>query len=355
MDDEGFVNVQDFTATYLRRAGAVTEPAGYALLEVLVPDELAGQLESDQLLLAFDYEVAAETPGSVFVTHGSQLLDKVVGMASAGYGLSTVLYRPGSLPVLPRNFEQKLSRIEFRRCRPPKVSLSWVEEVPFYGYYFRAVYRSHEKSEELLEVVLNGNSGQAQAEFAQWWQRVVPAEAAEHDVTQAAEWPEDKLYAAACRAVEKQARTRAESVMAGAAGLKTRELAKITDYYDEIEFTLNKKLLAANDQDKKDRLEKQLAATRADRMRREKDVAERYGVEVDVRLDHVVVYRVPCLRIKLDVQHKGTVMNLTVLYNPLCGEVEVPVCPRCGQATWSLEPDREIRLVCAGGCRASQV
>lgn len=346
-----YVNVQDFTATYLRRAGAVTEPAGYALLEVLLPDELAVQLESEQLRLAFDYEVAAENPGSVFVTHGSQFLDKVVGMASAGYGRCTVLYRPGPLPVLPRNFEQKLSKIEFVRCRPPKVSLSWVEEVIFYGYYFRAVFRSHEKSEDLLEVVLNSSTGQPQPEFAQWWQRVVPAEAPEHDLTRAREWAGDKLYAAACREIENQVKARAETVMAGAAGLKKRELSKIAGYYNDIESALNKKLQAANEKDKKDRLEKQLAATRADRIRREKDVVERYGVEVDVRLDHMVGYRVPCLQVKLDVQHKGTVLNHTVLYNPLSGEVEAPVCPCCGQTAWKLEPDREMRLTCAGGCR----
>ncbi len=355
MGNSEYVNVQDFTATYLRRAGAVAEPVGYALLEVLLPDELTTQLESDQLLLAFDYEVAAENPGSVFVTHGSQFMDKVIGLASAGYGLGTVLYRSGPLPALSRNFEQKLSRIEFVRCRPPKVSLSWVEEVVFYGYYFRTVYRSHEKSEDLLEVVLNSSTGQPQPEFARWWHRVIPAEAPEHDLTRARECPGDKLYATACREVEKQAITRAEAVMAGAASLKQRELAKIAGYYNDIVATLNKKILTANDQDKKARLEKQLAATRIDWMRREKDVVERYGVEVDVHLDHVVAYRVPCLRVKLDVQHKEAVLNLTVLYNPLSGEVETPVCPCCGQAALSLEPDREMRLKCAGGCQPSQV
>jgi len=350
MSGNGSVNVRDFTAAYLRRAGALAEPAGYALLDVLLPDELAGEFEQDQLLLAFDYEVAEENPGSMFVTHGSQLLDKVVSLTTSGYGQVTALYRSGPMPTLPRNFEQKLGKIELLRCRPPKVNLSWAEEVGFYGYYFRTVYRSHEKSEDMLEVVLNGSTGQGQPEFAQWWQRVVPAEVPEYELTRAPEWPVDKLYAAACRAVEKQAVSGAETVMARAAGLKQQELAKIAGYYDDLEAGLNKKLLAANDQDKKARLEKQLAATRADRARREKDLVERYGVEVDVQLDHVVVYKVPCLRVKLDVQHKETVLNLKVLYNSISGEVEAPVCPLCGQAALRLELDREKRFICAGGC-----
>ncbi|MHB1418836.1 MAG: hypothetical protein ACYCX4_04490 [Bacillota bacterium] len=350
MSGDGSVNVQDFAAGYLRRAGALAEPAGYALLDVLLPDELAGEFEQEQLLLAFDYEVAGENPGSIFVTHGSQLLDKVVGLTTSGYGQVTVLYRSGPMPSLPRNFEQKLGKIELLRCRPPKVSLSWAEEVAFYGYYFRIVYRSHEKSEDMLEVVMNGSTGQVQPDFSQWWQRLLPAEAREYDLTRPQELPAGKLYATACRVIEKLALSRAEKVMAGAAGLKQRELAKIAGYYDDLESALNKKLLAANDQDKKTRLEKQLAATRADRVRREKDFAERYGVEVDVYLDHVVVHKVPCLRVKLDVQHKETVLKLTVLYNPLSGEIEAPVCPGCGQAALRLEPDREKGFVCAGGC-----
>ncbi len=351
MSGSGFINLQDFTAAYLRRAGALAEPAGYALLDVLLPDELADRFEQDQLLLAFDYEVAEENPGSVFVTHGSPLLDKVVGLTKQGYGRVTTLFRSGPTPALPRNFEQKL-KIELLRCRTPKVSLAWAEEVAYYGYYFHAVYRSHEKSEEMLEVILNGSAGQEQPEFAQWWQRVVPAEAPECELPRAQEWPAAKLYAAACRAAEKKALAGAETVLAAAAGLKQRELAKIAGYYADLESEINKKILATNDQDKQARLEKQLAATLADRERREKDVLERHGVEVDVHLDHVVVYKLPCLRVKLEVQHKETMLNLTVLYNPLCAEVETPVCPRCGQTALRLEPDPELGFVCAGGCRS---
>ena len=351
MSGTGIINVQDFTAAYLRRAGALAEPAGYALLDVLLPDELSAQFEQDQLLLAFDYEVAEENPGSVFVTHGSPLLDKVVGLTTKGYGRVTALFRSGSAPALPRNFTQKLEKVELLRCRTPKVSLAWAEEVAFFGYYFRAVYRSHEKSEDMLEVILNGSTGQEQPEFAQWWQRVVPAETPEYDLPRAPDWPADKLYAAACRAAEKKALAGAETVLAGAAGLKQRELAKLAGYYADLESALQKKLHGVSDKDKQARLEKQLAATRADRERREKDVLERHGVEVDIHLDHVVIYKLPCLRVKLEVQHKDTMLNFTVLYNPLSAEVEAPLCPRCGQTALRLEPDPELGFVCAGGCR----
>ena len=92
---------------------------------------------------------------------------------------------------------------------------------------------------------------------------------------------------------------------------------------------------------KKARLEQQLSATLAERERREKDAVERYGVEVDIGLDHVVAYYIPCLCVKLELAHKDQVLTFTVFYNPLSTEIETPVCERCGRQTISLVPEHD--------------
>ena len=122
---------------------------------------------------------------------------------------------------------------------------------------------------------------------------------------------------------------------------KKKELAKIAGYYDELAAEIQKKLLGTGDLKKKARLEQQLSATLADRERREKDAAERYGVEVDIRLDHVVAYYIPCLWVKLELAHKDQVRTFTVFYNPLSSEIETPVCERCGRQTISLVPEQD--------------
>lgn len=76
---------------------------------------------------------------------------------------------------------------------------------------------------------------------------------------------------------------------------KKKELGKIAGYYDELVSEIANKLTGTEDLKKKARLEQQLSATLADRERREKDATERYGVEVDIRLDHVVAYYIHCL------------------------------------------------------------
>jgi hypothetical protein len=345
-------DLQKFVLDYLQRSGALTEQESYATLGVLLPDDLIGYFGEEQLRLAFDYEVAEETEGSLFITHGSPFLDKTVESILQSYGRFTVGYWSGPIPELPRNFEQKvLAKLDFRRCRPPKVSIHVVEEGVFYGFNFRCTFRSHEKSEEVVTVVLNGSTGQVQTDFFQSWQKNIPAEEREYSLLRAKLLPLDGLYQSACREAEQVTQIGAEKIMTQGAWQKKKELAKIAGYYSELAAEIQKKLAGKEDPKRKVRLEQQLSATIADRERREKDAAERYGVEVDIRLDHVVAYYIPCLWVKLELAHKDQVRAFTVLYNPLSNEIEMPVCERCGRQTFSLVPDQDgfVCPECSGG------
>ena len=340
MQFEEKLNLEKFVLAYLQRAGALTEQESYASLGVLLPEDLGQHFGEEQLLLAFDYEVAEETEGSLFITHGSPFLDKTVESVLQNYGRVTARYWSEPVPELPRNFVQKvLVNLDFQRCRPPKVNMHIVEECAFYSFNFRCVFRSHEKSEQIVTVVLNGNNGRVQTKFLAAWQKSIPAEQRDYALSKAKLWPEERLYQLACQHAEQATQIWAEKIMAQGAWHKKKKLAKIAGYYDELEAEIQKKLVGTADSKKKTRLEQQLSATQADRDRRQKDAAERYGVEVDIRLDHVVVYYIPCLWVKLELAHKDQLRYFTVLYNPLLSEIEMPVCERCGSQTSGLVPE----------------
>lgn len=339
-------DLEKFVLAYLQRAGALTEQESYAILEVLLPEDLSSYFGEEQLLLAFDYEVAEETENSLFVTHGSPFLDKTVESVLQRYGRFTVRYWSGPVPELPRNFALKfLANLDFQRCRQPKVNMHMVEECAFYSFNFRCAFRSHEKSEQIITVVLNGSNGQVQTKFFEAWQKNLPAEERDYSLPRVKLLSEDRLYQIACQNAEQAAQIRAEKIMTQGDWQKKKELAKIAGYYDELETEIRKKLVGTADLTKKARLEQQLSATQADRERRQKDATERYGVEVDIRLDHVVANYVPCLWVKLELAHKDQLRYFTVLYNPLLSEIEPPVCERCGRQTLSLVPEHD-RFVC---------
>ncbi|SHI63595.1 hypothetical protein [Desulfofundulus thermosubterraneus] len=346
MASSELIPVRSFVTACLERSGAIVEEAGFELVEVLLPEELSSRFATDHLQLAFDSEVARENPQAIFVTFGSPFLEELARLG-AGYGRYTVLYCPDPGTGEKRHLEHEIRHhLHFLRCRPPQVIHQWLEEHVFRGFYFRAVFRSFEKREELLKVVVDGYTGQIAFDFEGWWSKVVAAGEPPYQLPFARHLPPEKLYQNACREAEKQARELAASLQRQAAWRMERELARMADYYTQLSQETTKKMAAAGDETKKERLAKQLAAIEADRQRREKDILDRYAVEVDLHLDHLVDYRVPRLHARLELQHKDRCLTTTVLYNLQAHRLEPPLCPLCGQPATRLVPDREGRLIC---------
>lgn len=335
-----------FAVDCLVRAGAVLEHVGYGLVHVLLPEEVAPDFGTDELLLAFDAEVAAETPGAVFLTYGSPLLDVLVDLA-LDFGRYTALWRPGPVAV-PRNLEHRIAEnLEFRRCRAPRLAEHRVLEHVYYGFYFRCAFRSFERAEEVNGVVVEGSSGRVEEDFRRHWQHVVPAAEPDQELPRSGVLPLRELYGRACRALEEVVRRRAGALFPGARVLRDRELARIDRYYRDNEALLERRLAAAESQARRERVREQLNALRAEWRRRLQDAAARYDVEVEAVLDHVVAYHVPLVHAVVEVQHRERAYRHTVWYNPLAARVELPACPLCGVPTRVLEPCGDV-LACPG-------
>lgn len=339
------LDLRAFVNSFLERAGGVQEETGYGLVETLMPDELLPHF-SEQMLLAFDYEVARENPAAVFVTYGSPLLDTMARLA-VNYGRYAVLHCPDLGFNQSRRFDREIAeKLEFLRCRPPKVVYQWLSDHIFWRFYFRVVSHSYEKTEELLPVVLDGYTGLPAPGFDSWWGSIVPAQEPQYKLSCSEGLPLAGLYTAACQEAGTQAEEKSRAFQRQAAQQMAGELAKVAGYYSQTVKDFEKKLAATEDTAKKERLQKQLAATRADWQRREKDTLERYAVEVELHLDHLVACHLPRVHIKLELQHKDRLLNTTVLYNPLAGQLELPVCPLCRRPAARLAPDKEGRFIC---------
>ncbi len=345
MSNDQTINLRSFVTAFLERFGSVFEEAGYELVDALLEGELSPIFE-DRLLLAFDSEVARENPSAILVTYGSTFLDEMARKA-ANYGRYTILYGPdpGSKPGerLEREIRDK---VEFVRCRPPKVVHQWLEEHSYRGFYFRAVFRSSERTEGMVVVVVDGHTGLVAPGFDGWWNGVVAVEEPQIALPRAKtlDWP--GLYQTACQDAERQARERAASFQTQMTGRLAGELAKVTGYYSELAAEIGRKLSATDDEAKKGRLQKQLDAVQADRQRRERDTLERYAEDVELHLDHLVEYRLPRLHLRLEVQHRNQTLNTILLYNPFAHLLETPVCPICGQPTVRLVPDEKMGFTC---------
>lgn len=346
MNEARGVALQNFVATCLARAGALVEPRGYGLLEVVLPDALVPGFGQSHLLLAFDGEVASEVPGSMLVTYGSPLLEELVGL-SAGFGRYFVLYAVQKELRPPRDLERRLAEgVKYERCRAPRITRHWTEEHVFWSFCFRAVFRSYERTEELLPVVVEGTTGNVVEDFEKRWRNVLVADQPENRLPRAQSLPLARLYEIAGQAACVRARQRAFSILQAGAVQRERDLNRVRHYHEELAARVRRQLSAAQSPERRARLEAQLAATMADAARLADDTLARYRVEAQLELDHIVAYHVSCLHLKLELVHRDRVFGPVLVYDPLQGVVLPPPCECCGEPTRQLTPDANGRLVC---------
>jgi len=338
------INLKSFVTSFLERSGGLVEEVGYALVQAVLPEHLG---LGDSLLLAFDYEVAQENPGAVFVAYGSRFLDNVARLA-ARYGRFTSEYHPGLTFKANRNYDREIAEgVEFLRCRAPRVVAQRPVLHAFFSFYFLAVFHTFERTEELVSVTVDGSTGLPAPDFERWWAGVVPVAEPEYDLAVEV-LPLDQIYRTACAAAEETARERGAALQRQATGQLSRELGKVRAYYARTVQETEKKMEGCADPARSARLAKQLEAVRADWQRREKDCLERYAVSVELKPDHLVARYLPRLLLRAEAQSRDRVYNTTLIYNQLASRIETPVCPLCGKATTRLCPHPDGVLVCPG-------
>jgi len=333
-------SVQGFVTRTLESYGAVVEQTGYALVEVLLPDDLAPSFNGKNFLrLAFDYEVAQETAECEFVTFGSYLLDAVTRLAlSTGRVVECYVPVP-HLELPPRIAEQAEQVVDFVKCKPPRFKTSYPLEYTYYQFDFRCVYRYDEKREELHSVLVDVHTGRQDAEVQKLLpllQKVMPLEQREHILPQAPLIPVEEAYSRACAAVTSLVRGEMDRLEAKQAALREKELAKVARYYENTLRELQRKLFRSRDPERQKRFKQQIAATEADRERRLQDVREKFAVEAEVHLDSIVIYRLPKLQLVLEVQQRDEIFSFELVFNTLSREVETPLCPCCGRPVTQL-------------------
>lgn len=338
--------VEKFMVSFLNRAGAVVDKPGYGLAEALLPEELAGVFQTEELLLTFDYETARENPGSAYVTTGSYLLDQAAQMARE-YGKYTVQFRPGREIIFPKNLEKKLTQaVTYLQCRQPLITEMWAAENIYYIFHFNCAFHSYEKEEEMFSVVINGYSGLPCPDFLETWQDLIPLEKAEYMLGRAPILSLAQLYDAACSGIRPQVQSKARELQKTSAQLAQKEQQKTSHYYKQVISEIEAGIKPTAGQARIERLQKQLEATRAEWKHREKDIAARYEIKAELRLDHLEACVTPSLFVNVKLQHKRSIIHHCMIFNLLLGAIESPACDCCGKATDTLVPVNHGQLAC---------
>lgn len=226
-------------------------------------------------------------------------------------------------------------------------------------FSFKAALITDEKWEQLVSAVMDVQAGFAVPELAQFERLVhledkptpgghlpapvrwLPGQAPQSRLVL------DRLLERAVDAAMQELAAPLEVLRRRAARYLELDRARLQEYYDAISRDLKRRLDRAGDlpqegAQRRASLEDKLAATQAEREAKLADVEAEYRPRVELELVNVQFIHQPKVLLAVHVGNRSTVVERTVVWDPLLHRIEPLACDVCGRSATRL-------LLCSGG------
>lgn len=309
------MQLQQFVTETLESLGGAVMPVEYALCHVLIPEDYAPYFQNKtELELSFDFEVAQENPDSEFVTFGSYVLEQILELVHEKAKTAT------RYAVIDRlelgNPEKKISK--FLQDEQGKLELK--KERPVFGIW--AVFHYHialvadERIETTEQVWINLLTNEFDPKTQEQQNRIMYQERTSDAYPIPAAIDMEGAYQAATEHVkatgEQQKREHVDERE------MTRDIDRITSYYDALVAENDKRATRKGLSDEKQT--EILQKSETIKLERDKQLQEIYNKakgEVEISLDHAILYFIPLLEYQTALEFRGDKQQLTICYNPV--------------------------------------
>lgn len=343
------MDLQRFVLELVAALGGIGDVKEYSLADVALPAEFSRRAGLPEFAtLAFDSDVARETPGAELVTFGSHVLDAFVAYGrTVGRAVKRFAVTP-SVRVPPNLLERLESRISFVRSRRPSVRSTTIEAHESASFRFIVTYTSDEKLSDSVTVAVDCGSLSDDTALLPEWNGVFFTDdpGLTPPVPLAARRPYEEVLRAAKARFAEMAKPQFDVYQRQAARFCREELVKVLRYYDSTLLSLTTREEGTEDAQKRERLRVKTEVARTERERRIADVLNKYRVVAAARLDGVVFNVMPKVKAVLEVQHKDRAYTQEVFYNLAANVVEPLTCPRCGRRFTMAYPAEDGVFVC---------
>lgn len=309
------VQLQRFVTSVIEAMGGLVEPVEYALVQAMAP---AGSVDlfqgREEVLLAFDYEVAEENPQAEFVTFGSYLLDQLLSFVQAE-ALGAVRIADVEPPELAKA-EEKIRKF----LGPDAGSVVLKQQRTVYGMWaqfaFRLNYLSDEKDTEFVRIWVDLVQGTVCSDMQEHFHLIPLSDTVDICYPKADTSGIDTAFGLA----HDKARELAERGKSGRRNdrMLERERIRIVDYYDELyRETLKRSERKGLTEEKKRELLDKAASIMQEKDKQLLDIADKYDVRTECLLDHGQLLLLPLLEYEVEWVRRREKFEATVHYNPI--------------------------------------
>jgi hypothetical protein len=345
-----------FVLGFLEQEGSVVAPPAFGIYEVLMSEDLAADLGTDDFLrlnFSADNPPAAEDVVRLSVNH--PLVETIAVQVTLQPANATVyvnsvrLEKRGLLDLARKQFSFPNARIDGLPDRQEARELHH-----YLLMNFKAAIVSEEKQEELATVMMDLQAGHAvdDPDLLHQLEIYEPRPSFESLPVAQPRWIDagQALSPETLQAILPRAESALRYKLADRlASLSARiqhnlelDLARIEEYYDDLANDLRRRRARQTEAERSQNLDDKLAVLEAERRAKAEDVRGRYSLRVDLELVNVLLIVQPKVTLPVSIGNRTTTIERTVVWDPLMHQLEPLVCDACGQ------PGEGLTL-CAGG------
>jgi len=343
-------DLQRFFKDLLECSGALNDNPGFALIETLMPSVAADMLQlPSHALLAFDPEVAAETPNSEFITFGSPIIDKALGIGKT-VGRVSKKHIGSENTRIPSGMleraEKKLALSDFRQSTLLQSEIVYCEHILF---NFAVRFFSDEKREYMQPILIDAALGKDISYQMSFMNNIFCFQSSKEPGSFSSgehcgySFAYDVAKSSLSVAIEKNL----ELFHRQMTGYILSEAKRLQSYYQGTREEIEKRIAKIDPDDpKSESLRQKITASDMDFKARMGDLYKKYQISLEAELDSATVYIVPKVKNQILVQSHTHKTALVVYYNLAINQVELPFCPGCGKTAEAIKMKKDGALCC---------
>lgn len=341
-----------FVKDGLERHGGLFETVGEDLLETILPPDLAKKLGlREEQLLGFS-PAYQQSPEVEYISYNSEVLERFVCLIEQE-GLFSILLGSSDLYLKQKGLEKLVyERISFLNS-----TSHFLEKEESYAAYLlvnlKYMALSEEKQDGLFSVLVNEHTLSTLSAA-----RLVEAEEASElrPIFSLDQIPPQMLKSQTLDKVGqragKVAEQRISKILADFEKSLTRrmirDIERLTEYYqalvNQVEQKIRKKHLAGEEKEKE---EARIQAIQLEYKRKVIDQQERYNLKVQVDWINALRIIIPIISLKYEIWRKQKSRSLSLIWNPLIKDLELPSCESCFEDVGSFSLcDEHLHLLC---------
>lgn len=315
------MELQKYVSEVVETLGGVVIPEEYALCQVLIPEDYKDYFQGQtDLMLAFDFEVSQENPDAEFVTFGSYFLDQLLELASEK-ARSTVRF----VEIERLELANPLKKIQQSMPdEPGKMTIT--NERLIMGawgmFQFKVYYISDQKEASPKEIWVNLLTDQVDRTIEKEQNRIIYQQTPMYNLPFPKSFDLQHGFEVAMADVQQQGEEEKNARLEDQALQK--DIDRIEEYYAEL-MEENKKRASRKGitEEKKKDIEAKTNAIAVERDKQLLDIKNKYDVQIEPALEHAILYCIPMLEYRVDIQFRGEQQEKILYYNPITKQFAV--------------------------------